>query len=177
MNYCPNCGTKLITKIDGIDGETPYCETCQKFVYPTFNSAISSIILNPAMDHILLIEQYQSKANILVAGYVMKGEEDIITLQREIKEEVDLDITGFYYNDDAYFKKTNTLLHNYIVIASSMDYHLTNEVDEAMWFPLDQAKEMIKPHSLAEHFLLEGLKKIPHLSKEDFNTDFTKRAF
>ena len=47
MNYCPTCGTKLISKIDGIDGETPYCETCQKFVYPTFNSAISSIILNP----------------------------------------------------------------------------------------------------------------------------------
>ena len=86
MKYCPDCGTALTSKVDGIDGETPYCPHCQKFVYPTFNSAISTIILNSKKDHILLIEQYGRPANILVAGYVMKGEDDITTLVREVKE-------------------------------------------------------------------------------------------
>lgn len=177
MKYCPDCGTALISKVDGIDGETPYCPHCQKFVYPTFNSAISTIILNHNKDHILLIEQYGRPANILVAGYVMKGEDDITTLVREVKEEVDLDVYGYYYNDNSYFKKTNTLIHNYISVVKDDDVHITDEVDAYKWMSFDEALAKIKPHSLAEHFLQEAIKKLPTLLKTEPEKDLSARIW
>ena len=74
MKYCSECGTKLIEKECGIDGLVPYCPTCKQFRFPMFNSAISTIIFNPTKDKILLIKQYGKDFNVLVAGYITKGE-------------------------------------------------------------------------------------------------------
>ena len=74
MKYCSECGTKLIEKECGIDGLVPYCPTCKQFRFPMFNSAISTIIFNPTKDKILLIKQYGKDFNVLVAGYIIKGE-------------------------------------------------------------------------------------------------------
>lgn len=176
MKYCPDCGTALITKIDGIDGETPYCPKCEKFVYPTFSSAISTVMLNPDKNKILLIEQYASKANILVAGYVMKGEDDIQTLTREVNEEVGLQVKAFAYNDDAYFAKTNTLLHNYISVLNDENFTLTNEVDFARWYSFDEALQVIKPHSLAQNFLSKAITKL-RAHEVFFEEDLNKRIW
>ena len=176
MKYCPDCGSPLTSRIDGIDGKTPYCPRCQKFVYPTFSSAISTVMLNPNKDHILLIEQYASKANILVAGYVMKGEDDISTLVREVSEEVGLEVMAYAYNDDAYFKKTNTLLHNYITILNDEHFKLTNEVDFAKWYSFEEALKVIKSHSLAESFLKKAIDKLKN-NEVHFTDDLTPRIF
>lgn len=56
MKYCDECGHELIEKPCGIDGTMPYCEHCQKFKFPMFNSAISAIIFNPQKDKVLLIQ-------------------------------------------------------------------------------------------------------------------------
>lgn len=176
MKYCPDCGTLLTKRIDGIDGETPYCPHCEKFVYPTFSSAISTVMLNPEKDHILLIEQYASKANILVAGYVMKGEDDVTTLVREVSEEVGLKVTAFAYNDEAYFSKTNTLIHNYITILDDEKFTLTNEVDFAKWYTFEEALKVIKPGSLAENFLNKAVKKL-NSEEIHFTQDLSSRIW
>lgn len=82
MKYCSECGTKLIEKECGIDGLVPYCPTCKQFRFPMFNSAISTIIFNPTKDKILLIKQYGKDFNVLVAGYIIKGENAKETLIR-----------------------------------------------------------------------------------------------
>lgn len=74
MSYCVKCGHELIEKENGIDGMVPYCPNCQEFRFPMFNSAVSALVLNPKKDKILLIQQYGHKDNILIAGYVTKGE-------------------------------------------------------------------------------------------------------
>ena len=74
MSYCVKCGHELIEKENGIDGMVPYCPNCQEFRFPMFNSAVSALVLNPKKDKILLIQQYGRKDNILIAGYVTKGE-------------------------------------------------------------------------------------------------------
>mgnify|MGYP001774855617 FL=1 len=68
-----------------------------------FNSAISAIIFNPDKTKILLIQQYGKKDNILVAGYISKGENAKQALLREIEEEVNLKISSYIYNDNEYF--------------------------------------------------------------------------
>lgn len=161
--YCSKCGTKLIKKIDGIDGKVPYCPHCQEFKYPTFSDAISTVIFSPDKKEILLIEQYGRKDNILIAGYVTKGENLATTLKREIKEEVDLEVERYLYNDNQYFTPTNTLITNFLVLAKDKNVHLTSEVDEARWYPLEEALKAIKPDSLAQYFLKLALTKVDQL--------------
>ncbi|MDD8048366.1 MAG: NUDIX domain-containing protein [Thomasclavelia sp.] len=160
MNYCSKCGTKLIQKQDGIDGLVPYCPSCNEYRYEQFNSAISSIVFNKNKDKVLLIQQYNRNDNILIAGYITKGENAKETLVREIQEEVGLKVLSYKYNDNEYFEKTNTLIHNYMVVVDSENYQLTDEVDKATWFTKEEALENIKPNSLAKHFLEECFNKI-----------------
>ncbi len=159
MKYCDECGHPLIQKVCGIDGETPYCEHCQTFKFPMFNSAISAIIFNPTQDKILLIQQYGNQDYILVAGYINQGENAKQTLIREIEEEVHLKVMHYVYNDNEYFQKTNTLMHNYAVVVDSEDFSLTSEVDKAKWIPVENVLDVIKQGSLAQSFVKRYLEK------------------
>ena len=88
MKYCYECGTKLTEKFLENEGMIPYCETCQEFRFPIFSTAVSMEIFNPEKDKVLLIQQYGKKRNILVAGYVNKGESAEHAMVREVMEEV-----------------------------------------------------------------------------------------
>lgn len=154
MNYCTHCGTKLISKVCNTEGYIPYCPTCEEFRFPTFNTAISTAILNPAKDKILLIQQYGKKQNILLAGYVNKGEDAEDALIRETKEEVGLTITSYQFMKSKYYEPSNTLMLNFLSVANTEDLSgMTNEVDMANWFSFKEAREKIKKNSLAEFFL------------------------
>ena len=142
MKYCSECGTKLIEKECEIDGLVPYCPTCKQFRFLMFNSAISTIILNPTKDKIML-----------------KGQNAKETLIREIKEEVNLNVIDYTYNDNEYYQPSNTLMHNYAVVVDSEDFKLTNEVDEAHWYSIEESRKEIKQGSLAHSFLERYLKK------------------
>ena len=65
----------------------PFCTKCNEFRFPMFNSAVSSVIYNKDFSKTLLVQQYGRGVNILVAGYVNKGETLEQALVREIKEE------------------------------------------------------------------------------------------
>ena len=159
MSYCIECGEKLIIKPCGIDGDVPYCPKCQAFRFPMYNSAISAIVFNPDKTKILLIRQYGRDHHILIAGYINKGENAKQALIRELKEEVDLNVVDYHYNDNEYFARTNTLIHNYAVVSDSEDFHLTSEVDDAKWYDIEEVLTVIKPNSLAKHFVELCLEK------------------
>lgn len=159
MKYCDECGQPLIQKTCGIDGKMPYCEHCQTFKFPMFNSAISAIIFNPTQDKILLIKQYGNQDYILVAGYINKGENAKQTLIREIEEEVHLKVVRYVYNDNEYFPQTNTLMHNYAVVVECEEFSLTGEVDQAKWVPVEDVLDVIKQGSLAQSFVKRYLEK------------------
>lgn len=110
-------------------------------------------------DKILLIKQYGKDFNVLVAGYITKGENAKETLIREIKEEINLNVIDYTYNDNEYYQPSNTLMHNYAVIVDSENFKLTNEVDEAHWYSIEEARKQIKQGSLAHSFLERYLKK------------------
>lgn len=160
MNYCDQCGEKLIYKENGINGKVPFCPHCQQFKFPTFNSAISAIVFNPDKDKILLIQQYGKPYHVLVAGYINKGENAKEALVREIKEETGLSVVSYVYNDNEYYSKSNTLIHNYAVRVETEDFQLTDEVDDAKWYGLDEVLDTIKPDSLAKSFLQRFLAKL-----------------
>ncbi len=159
LNYCSVCGTRLTKKECGDEGLVDYCEKCRTFKFPMYSSAVSMVVFNKDKNKILLIQQYGSKDNILVAGYINKGETPQQALKREIKEEVNLNAISWNYNNSMYFNKTNTLIHNFVVVVDSESFLLKkNEVDSANWYTVMEAVNNIKPNSIAETFLLGALK-------------------
>lgn len=161
MSFCSNCGEELVEKYLENEGMIPYCEKCGVYRFPMFNAAISAIVYNPAGDRIMLIRQYGRDRNILVAGYINKGENAEHTLVREIKEELGLTVTDYTFNASQYFEKSNTLMINFAchVDSDSLDGVNQDEVDYAAWYTPEEAEKQILPDSLAKRFLLKWLRK------------------
>jgi len=159
QNYCFMCGSRLGLKNCGDEGMVKYCEKCGKFRFPIYSSAVSMVVFNRERSKILLIQQYGKKDNILVAGYINKGETPQQALVRELREEVSLDAAEWNYNASSYFEKTDTLIHNFVVVSESEDFRTKKgEVDNAQWFTIRESMKSIKPDSLAEAFLLKALR-------------------
>lgn len=156
MNYCYECGTKLIQRELENEGIIPYCTKCGQYRFPIFSTAVSMVVQNPSKDKILLIQQYGKKNNVLVAGYINKGEDAQSAVVREVKEETGLDVTECTFNKSEYFSPTNTLMLNFSCIVSDEDLSglNTEEVDKAQWFSVKDAVKNIKPDSVAQRFLI-----------------------
>ncbi|WP_231574825.1 NUDIX domain-containing protein [Paenibacillus sp. FSL R7-0273] len=161
LNFCLECGTKLVLKECKGEGEVPFCASCEVFRFPVFSTAMSTAVLNREMNKILLIQQYNRKHYILLAGYVNKGENAEETLIREVKEEAGLDIIAYEYMRSEYFAPSNTLMLNYISVADSEDLSgISEELDHAAWFTLEEAEKAIMQGSLAERFLLNIIARL-----------------
>ncbi len=160
MSYCTTCGTELVEKYLENEGMIPYCENCGQFKFPMFNTAISAIVYNPSGEKIILIQQYGRSSNILVAGYVSKGEGAEQTLVREIKEEIGLNVVDYTFNASEYFEKSNTLMVNFACKVDSDNLDgINEEIDAIHWFTPEEARENILHGSLAERFLNKWLDK------------------
>ena len=88
MKFCSACGNALIMKKHEHEGCIPYCTTCQKYIFPQFNTAVSLVVLSPDEKQILLIQQYGKQRNVLVAGYVNQKESVEDAVCREMQEEI-----------------------------------------------------------------------------------------
>ena len=154
MNYCMECGTLLHVLPHGEEGLIPYCDTCAAFRYPVFNTAVSLLVMDERKENIILIRQYGRPAYILVAGYVNHGEDAEDAARRELMEELGLEALTLSFNRSRYFPPSNTLMLNFTVTVKKEDAHPNREVDAWQWFSLPDAREAIKPGSLARAFLL-----------------------
>ena len=119
MNYCMQCGTKLVTRHLDLEGDVLYCEKCGEFRFPVFNTAVSMVVTTRDRDKILLIKQYGRDRYILVAGYVNKGEDAEDAVRREVMEEMGLHVTEVHFNHSHYFERSNTLMLNITAVVES----------------------------------------------------------
>ena len=152
MEYCYNCGTKLELKHLEHEGMIPFCNKCNKFIFPIFNAAVSMIICDKDEKNILLIKQYSTNFYRFVAGYINKGESAEEAVYREILEEVGLKPIKIKPLKTSYYEKSNTLMHNYLAICDDINVVTNYEIDEYKWFPIEEAKEALKDAKLAYEF-------------------------
>ena len=153
MNYCMQCGTKLVIRHHETEGEVPYCESCGEFRYPVFNTAVSMIVMDEARERIILIQQYGKPSYVLVAGYVDKGEDAETAVVREVKEELGMTVSSIRFNRSHYYARSNTLMLNFTVTVKESEAHPNWEVDSWRWFTIAESRQNIRTHSLAEIFL------------------------
>ena len=136
--YCYKCGTKLELKEIEHEGLIPYCSKCNKFIFPTFNSAVSLIVIHK--DKILLIKQYGKDANILVAGYINYKENAEEAVYRELKEEMNLVPSKIVFNKTEFYEPSDTLMHNYICYVDDISNLKTDyEIDSYEWYSYKDA--------------------------------------
>ena len=163
MNYCYKCGEKLTQKECfncGIsEGLVPFCRNCNEFRFPIFNSAVSMIVFNNNYSKILLIKQYGRDKNILVAGYVNRGETLEEAVVRELREETSLEVESMQFNASKFFEMSNSLLNNFIVQTKDENFALSAEVDSARWYSVEDALKEIWSNTLGEYFLKRALIK------------------
>lgn len=160
MNYCYECGTKLVPKELENEGIIDYCEKCGAFRFPIFNTAVSMEVLNPDKNKIVLIKQYGRDKYILVAGYVNRGERAEETVAREVMEELGVEVTDIKFNKSEFFEPSNTLMLNFSCVALTEELHIAEkEVDRAEWFSIEEVERKIFQGSLAHRFLSEFLRK------------------
>lgn len=156
MKYCLKCGQLLIEK-KVEDKLIPYCEACDKLFFPRYNVAVSMIVRYK--DDVLLIKQYQKPYPILVAGYVNPFESLEEACIRELKEETSLEVQSLRYLRSFYYVPSETLMVNFEVLVKDPKFQLNEEVDEAAYYPIENACELMNPNSLAYHFMFEYVKE------------------
>ena len=156
MKYCLKCGQLLNYKVIE-DQNVPYCEACNKLYFPRYNVAVSMIVRY--QEDVLLIKQYQKPFPILVAGYVNPLESLEEACRRELKEETNLDAVSIRYLRSSFYEPSDTLMVNFEVIVAHPHFKLNDEVDEAMFYPISKACDVMKPTSLAYQFMAQYVKK------------------
>lgn len=155
--HCPQCGAELELREHPEDGQVPWCPNCKEWRFPMFNVAVSMEVLSPDKSQVLLIDQY-GKHGILVAGYVMRGEDLVSTVRREVREECGLEVRDVQFNASRFYEGSNTLMVNFSCVATSTELRpREGEVTAARWFGLEEARAYARPNSLAKGFLLHYL--------------------
>lgn len=157
MNYCYKCGSKLILKFLKDEGNIPFCEKCNDYVFPIFSTAVSMIIINKNTNKALLVKQYQTGKYRLAAGYVNKGESAEETVFRELNEELSIKPIEIKPLRTRYYEKSNTLLINYLAIVDTDIVNPNYEIDEYSWVDINEGLDLLKESKLAYSFYLDFL--------------------
>ena len=153
--HCEECGSKLILKFCENEGLVPYCETCGKFMFPPFKTAVSMAVVDRKQEK-FLIAKHTNGEYLLFAGYVKKGESAEKTIVREIKEETGLNAVKYRYMGSRYHEPKNVLMLGFIVVVSDGETKLNEaEISEAKWCSFDEALETVS-HDSTAGFLLKS---------------------
>lgn len=151
--YCQDCGQKLALRYCENEGLIPYCNTCEKFCFPPFKTAVSMCVVNRTQDKLLLAKHTNGEV-IFLAGYVKKGESAEKCIVREIKEEIGLNVIRYKYIGSRYHEPKNVLMLNFIVTVPNGPLKLNrDEIEETYWYTFDEAREHITGDTTAEYFL------------------------
>ena len=139
-NYCPHCGTTLIARQAGDDGSVPYCTSCERFWFDSFDSCVIIMVVNEQHEIAMLRQSYLSDEHeTFVAGYMVPGETAEETAIREVKEELGLTVNRLEYAGTHWFATREQLMHAFIGYVSKAPFHLSQEVDSASWIPAEEA--------------------------------------
>ena len=139
--YCGKCGKLL----DNKNGErAKICSNCKTVYYPQIAPAVIVAIENNGK---LLMTKYanrKSKRYALVAGFIEIGETTENAIQREVLEEVGLQVKDIhYYASQPWGISGGLLLGYYAKLNGPEDITLDlNELQEATWMDINQLKEI-----------------------------------
>lgn len=125
--YCPFCGVKYNSKNKKDDADYPNslkCSACQKIFYNNPKPAVAGLLLQE--EKILLVKRKYNPYKgywDLPGGFVEYGENLEMTIKREIKEELNLDISvlGIKNTFNLYYPISNSDNLSLIIIVCKIE--------------------------------------------------------
>ena len=153
QKHCFECGTALIEKELEEEGIVPYCPKCQQYRFPMYNVAVSMIVVDRGDRENSAHPAVRQASYILVAGYVNRGEAEDTPCAGS-PGETGLEVEHLRFNRTKFFEPSNTLMCNFTAfVRTAKALHINHEVDRCKWFTPQEARENIRPNSLAAEFL------------------------
>ena len=144
FEFCPFCGSRLIKKEIGDEGEIPFCEACDRPHFPIFSTCVICLCVNEFEEAVLIKQDYTGDRHILIAGYMKPGESAEEAVVREIEEEVGLKAESIHYAFSKFYDKRDQLMLAYICRVKKAELKPSpNEVNEAGWYPVEEAAVLL----------------------------------
>lgn len=134
--YCGSCGAK---NTDSPDELARLCPVCGRLEYPRIAPAIIVIITNDA-GQVLLAHNKKFTPNIysLIAGFNEAGESLELTVQREIREEVNIEVKDIKYIISQPWPFPNSLMLGFSARHAGGEIRADNvEIEDARWWSRD----------------------------------------
>lgn len=156
FQYCPKCGAPLHDKEIGDEGSVPYCGTCKMPWFDMFSTCIIALVVDENEEAALLKQGYiSSQYYNLVSGYMKPGETAEITAQREIYEEIGIQVSSLEFAGTYWYEKKDMLMVGFLARAERRDFVLSGEVEAAEWIPVEKAIHMVHPKGSVSYALVE----------------------
>ena len=151
FKYCPDCAAKLSSKNLGDEMNVPWCDACGKPWFDMFPCCIIAIAHRDGKYALIRQHSYDEIKDdrfICVSGYIKPDETAQEAAEREIKEELGLDVISCRLISTYAYKKKQMLMIGFSAEVSEGDFRLSDELVEARWFTADEAKEKLRNTSV-----------------------------
>ena len=131
-NFCSKCGYKLLP-IDSLNSQVTHCKKCNFTIYA--DPKVAAVIIVKKQNQILLvkrsIEPHLGKWSLL-SGYVNRGENVESAAIREVKEEVNIDVS-ITELQGVYSGLSSVVIIVFHAIHTSGVLSVSNEVSDFKW--------------------------------------------
>ncbi len=155
FTFCPHCGAKLGSVPFGDDGRVPWCKACHKPFFDIFPVVAITMVVNEAEEVALLKPKYMSEQYYnFVSGYVQPGEEAELCAAREVQEEIGVQARDVHFVCSHWESEQQMLLLGFVARANKGDFKLSEEINDAVWAPVEQALGMVYPEGNITHTML-----------------------
>lgn len=163
FDYCPNCGTKTVLKEIGDEGLVPWCSTCSRPWFPMFPTCIIALAVDEDGNVALLRQNYLStQYHVLVSGYMKPGESAEEAAAREVEEELGLPVSKVHMTGTYWFGKKDMLMIGFLARVNKDDFHLSTEVDQAIWTTPEEAPNYLAPYPAISYLVADYYRNHPH---------------
>lgn len=146
--FCPQCGTKLIERIAGDDGATPYCSKCNNYWFNTFHNCVLVMVINERKEVAMLIQPHLSlKQETFVSGFIIPGKTAEECAVRETGEELGIKIKRLKSLGTFWLEGRDQLIHLFAGYVRERQFQLSSEIKEAHWIPLTDIDSHLTSHN------------------------------
>jgi NAD+ diphosphatase len=149
--YCPRCGGPT-TRIEGEWGKK--CGQCAYEHYPHLHPAVITLVVDG--DRCLLARKsiWAPGRYALIAGFVDNGECLEGAVEREVKEEVGVDVKDIQYVGSQNWPFPSQLMVGFVATYAGGDVTIDkDELEDARWFPRNELPNRPSRHSIAGFIL------------------------
>ena len=145
--YCSYCGNKNIFETKE---EALYCPCASTFTYPTISPCIITLVTNGNKVLLARNKLFPEGMFSALAGFIEAGETAEEALVREVKEEVNIEVSNIrYFASQSWPFPSQLMLGYYCECLTGNPEPDGVEIEEADWFDINNLPNIPPPTSIA----------------------------